>query len=149
MFTDFILASLHHIFAFGLMAVLATELVLLKPGISGAAISRLARIDGIYGALAAGVLVIGVCRLFWGLKGWEAYSGNVWFWHKMGVFALVGLLSLPPTLRFFKWRKAVAANPDFVAPEAEVRSARRFMHAEAGLFLLIPIFAAAMARYGA
>ncbi len=149
MFTDFILASLHHVLAFSMLAALAIELVTVKPGLAAPAVKRLAIIDGIYGGLATAVLIVGSCRVIWGLKGWDAYSGNVWFWHKMGVFAIIALLSLPPTLRFLKWRKAAAANPSFVAPDAEVKTVRRFMHAEAGLFLLIPVFAAAMARYGA
>jgi len=149
MFNDFLLASLHHVLAFSMMAVLVIELVTVKPGLSGAALKRLAIVDGLYGGLATAVLIVGICRVIWGLKGWDAYSGNVWFWHKMGVFVLVALLSFPPTLRFLKWRKATVADASFVAPEAEIRTVRRFMHAEAGLFLLIPIFAAAMARYGA
>jgi putative membrane protein len=149
MLTDFILASLHHVLVFSLMAVLAMEFMLVKPGISGPAIKRLAVIDGLFGALAVLVIMAGVCRVIWGLKGWEAYVHNVWFWHKMGTFVLVGLLSIMPTLRFLKWRKAAAADPSFVAPDADVRTVRKFLHAELALFLLIPIFAAAMARYGA
>lgn len=149
MLTDFILASLHHVAVFALLAVLVMEFVLVKPGISGPAIKRLAIIDGLFGALSVIVVAVGVSRVIWGLKGWEAYAHNVWFWHKMAVFVLVGLLSIIPTLRFLKWRKAAANNPSFVAPDSDVRTVRKFLHAELGLFLLIPIFAAAMARYGA
>jgi putative membrane protein len=148
MMTDFVLASLHHVLIFLLMAALAAELVMVRPGIAGATVARIARIDGMYGAISVAVLAVGVCRVVWGAKGWEAYSGNVWFWHKMGAFVLVGLLSIAPTLRFLSWRRQAAAAPSYVVPDAEVRAARRFMHAEAGIFLLIPIFAAAMARYG-
>jgi putative membrane protein len=148
MMTDFVLASLHHVLIFALMAALAAELVLVRPGLTAPLIARISRIDGAYGAISVAVLVIGVCRVIWGAKGWEAYSGNVWFWHKMAAFVVVGLLSIAPTVRFLRWRKAMAADPAFAVPESEVRSVRRFMHAEAGIFLLIPIFAAAMARYG-
>lgn len=149
MMTDFVLASLHHVLIFLLMAALAAELVLVRPGLAGASLSRLARIDGAYGALSLAVLAVGVCRVVWGIKGWEAYSGNVWFWHKMAAFLIVGLLSIAPTIRFARWRRQAAANPSFAVGDAEVKAVRRFMHAEAAIFLLIPIFAAAMARYGA
>ena len=148
MMTDFVLASLHHALIFLLMAALAAELVLVRPGLAGVSLGRLARIDGAYGALSLAVLAVGVCRVVWGAKGWEAYSGNVWFWHKMAAFLIVGLLSIGPTMRFLRWRKQAAANPSYAVADAEVKAARRFIHAEAGIFLLIPIFAAAMARYG-
>lgn len=149
MMTDFVLASLHHVLIFLLMAALAAELVLVRPGLTGGSLGRLARIDGAYGALSLAVLAIGVCRVIWGIKGWEAYSGNVWFWHKMAAFLIVGLLSIAPTIRFARWRRQAAASPSFAVSDAEVKAVRRFMHAEAAIFLLIPIFAAAMARYGA
>ncbi len=148
MLTDFVLASFHHVLIFALMAALAAELVLVRPGMSEPLISRIARIDQAFGALSVAVIVVGVCRVVWGLKGWEAYSGNVWFWHKMAAFLVVGLLSILPTIRFLRWRKAAATDADYVVGDLEVRTVRRFMHAEAGIFLLIPIFAAAMARYG-
>ena len=148
MMTDFVLASLHHVLIFALMAALAAELVLVRPGLTAPLISRISRIDGAYGALSVLVIVVGVCRVVWGAKGWDAYSGNVWFWHKMAAFLIVGLLSLLPTIRFGRWRKAAASNPEFAVSDGEVKYVRRFMHAEAGIFLLIPIFAAAMARYG-
>lgn len=148
MMTDFLLASAHHVLIFLLMAVLAAELVMVRPGLSGSALSRVARIDGAYGAIAVAVFAVGVARVVWGAKGWEAYSGNVWFWHKMAAFVIVGLLSIPPTVRLLRWRKQAAADPRHVVPDAEIRGVRRFLHAEAAIFLLIPIFAAAMARYG-
>jgi len=148
MMTDFVLASLHHVLIFALMAALAAELVLVRPDLTAPLIARISRIDGAYGAISLAVFVIGGCRVVWGVKGWEAYSGNVWFWHKMAAFVIVGLLSIMPTVRFVRWRKAAASDPTFAVPDSEVKYVRRFMHAEAGIFLLIPIFAAAMARYG-
>lgn len=149
MMVDFLLACLHHVLIFLLMAVLAAELLMVRPGMTGSLIARVARIDGLYGALSLAVLAVGVCRVVWGAKGWEAYAGNVWFWHKMAAFVIVGLLSIAPTVRFVRWRRQSAAATSYVVPDAEIRAVRRFIHAEAGIFLLIPIFAAAMARYGA
>jgi len=148
MMTDFVLASLHHVLIFLLLAVLAAELVIVRPGLGGAVLGRLARIDSLYGALSAAIIAVGVARVYWGAKGWEAYAGNVWFWHKMAAFLIVGLLSIAPTIRFQRWLRASSGDPAYVVPAGELRVVRRFMHAEAGIFLLIPIFAAAMARYG-
>lgn len=149
MFLDFVLASLHHLLIFAILAILAAELVLVRPGISGATLARIARIDGAYGALSVAVIAVGICRVIWGAKGWEAYVYNVWFWHKMGAFLIVGLLSIAPTMRFVRWRRGMAADAAYAIPEVDIRTVRRYMHAEAFIFLLIPIFAAAMARgYG-
>jgi putative membrane protein len=62
----------------------------------------------------------------------------------MTSFAAIGLLSVPPTMQFIRWRKSgVAPDP------AAVKSVRRYLHAELGLFVLLLVFAAAMARgYG-
>ena len=69
---------------------------------------------------------------------------NAFFWAKMASFAAIGLLSVPPTMAFIRWRKSGAA-PD----EAAIKSARRYLHTELALFVLLLIFAAAMARgYG-
>ena len=91
------------------------------------------------------MLVVGVIRVIFSGPGWEYYAGNWAFWAKMLAFLGVGLLSIPPTLALVRWRKAGTAP---VA--AEVNSARRFLYLEAGLLVLVPILAAAMARgYGA
>lgn len=149
MVADFILASLHHVLAFTLLAILATEFVLVRPGLRTETLLRVVRLDAVYGAISVAVIAIGVARVIWGIKGWEAYVYNVWFWHKMGAFLIVGLISIAPTIRFMRWRRMAAADPGYAAPDAEIRTVRRLIHAEAGIFLLIPVFAAAMARYGA
>jgi putative membrane protein len=62
----------------------------------------------------------------------------------------MGLLSFPPTRRIGAWRKAAIADAGFAPPTDEIMTVRRFMHWEAVVFILIPIFAALMARgYGA
>ncbi|KAB0681186.1 DUF2214 family protein [Aureimonas leprariae] len=146
MLLDFVLASLHHLCVFALFGVFLVELALLRPGIAGPNLTKLARYDAVYGGLAVAVIVVGIARVVFGLKGWDYYAANHSFWGKMLAFAVVGALSVPPSLRFARWRKALAADPAFAPPDAEVRSAKRIMHAEALFFALIPIFAAAMAR---
>ena len=46
MTTDLILAILHHILILGIAAIIAVELALVRPGLDGATVGRLARIDG-------------------------------------------------------------------------------------------------------
>ena len=139
-------AIAHHLLAFSLAAVLSAELASVRPEMDGAQLRRVVGLDRVYGALAALILVVGLCRVFFGDKGAQFYFANPMFWAKMGAFAVVGLLSIWPTLQVVKWRRALAVNAAFKPDHAEVRTARKYMHAEALVFLLIPVFAALMAR---
>jgi putative membrane protein len=143
---DLILASAHHVAVFALVALFAAEFALLRPGLSGARIAQLARIDAAYGAVAGLVIVVGIIRVIFGAIGWEYYVGNQFFWAKMAAFVVMGLLTIPPTMAFRRWAKAGAGVVDYAAPGAEIAANRRFLHLQAGVLLLIPIFAAAMAR---
>lgn len=147
--TDLILAIAHHLLVFSLAAIIAAELATVRTGMSGASLRRLGTVDLFYGAIAGGVLVVGFLRVFFGAKGPTAYLPNPVFWAKIGVFALVGLLSVPPTLRILRWGRQARIDPAFSPPEIDVRHVRRFLIAEAALFSLIPALAAVMARgYG-
>lgn len=142
---DLTLAILHHLAVFLLAGMLAAELVLIRPGLGGRSLVVLGRIDGLYGALAGLVVVIGAGRVLFGLKGWEYYVHYWAFWAKMAAFAGVGLLSLPPTARILRWRKqAVAA--DYGVPNDEIAAMRRFLKGEAVVLALVVTFAAVMAR---
>lgn len=141
---DLGLAIAHHLAVFSLIAIFAAEFALLRPGIEGKHLLQLGKIDGAYGAMAALVIVIGIIRVVFGDAGWEYYVGNWAFWLKMAAFLGVGLLSLPPTLALIRWRRSAAAPS-----ETDVNSARRYLWLQAALYLLIPTFAATMARgYG-
>ena len=141
---DLGLAIAHHLLVFSLFGVLAAELITVRTGIDAAGVARIAKVDLWYGVLAGAILAVGFARASLAAKGWAYYQHNGFFWAKIGVFALIGLLSLPPTLTYLRWRRAGTA-PD----EAAVGRVRAFLWAEALLFLLLPAFAAAMARgYG-
>lgn len=142
MLTDFILASAHHLLVFGLVAVFAAESALIRPGLSGAALARVGRLDGVYGMLALAVIVVGVSRVVFGLKGWDYYAGNHAFWGKMAAFVAIGLLSIGPTVAILRWRR----SPDKPVSDAEIARVRRYIKAQALLFGLLLVFAAAMAR---
>ncbi len=144
--TDLLLAIAHHLLVFSLAAILAVELATIRPGLGGAALRRLGIVDLHYGLIAALILIVGFARVYMGVKGPEAYLGAWTFWAKVGAFALVGLLSAPPTLRILQWRKRARAEPGFALGTAEVQAVRPFLIAELAVFALIPVFAAMMAR---
>lgn len=138
---DLILAIGHHLLVFALFGVLFAELMIVRRGMDGAAVVRIAAVDLWYGILAGLIIIVGFSRAVFAAKGWVYYQHNAFFWAKIGVFAVIGLLSVPPTLRLIAWRKAGGAPSD----EA-VAGVRRFLWAEVALFALLPAFAAAMAR---
>jgi putative membrane protein len=146
---DLVLAILHHLLVFSLAGIIAAEFVLIRNELSASTLSRLARVDRHYGIVALLVIVVGAGRVFWGLKGWEFYVYNWVFWAKMAAFAGVGLLSIVPTVRFVSWNRQMTGDPGYRVPEAEYASVERHVRLEAIVFLMIPVFAAAMARgYG-
>jgi putative membrane protein len=146
---DLVLAIVHHLLAFSLAAVIAVEAVLVGRQPSHDALKLLAGVDRVFGILALLIIIIGVGRVVFGLKGWQFYVDNPVFWAKMAAFLIVGLLSILPTMRFLQWSGAASADPAYKVPMAELVSVRRFIRWEIVFFALIPIFAAAMARgYG-
>lgn len=141
---DLTLAIAHHVLIFALFGVLVVELVMVRKGMDEAALTRVAAVDLWYGILAALILAVGFSRAVFAAKGWAYYSHNVFFWAKIATFLLIGLLSAPPTIFFIKTRRAGAVPTD-----KEVSRIRMYLHLEAVLFLVLPGFAAAMARgYG-
>ena len=139
---DLLLAIAHHVLAFAIAALIAAELALSRPGLTKADLPMLGRVDAAYGACAGLIILVGIGRVLFGLKGWEFYVYNPAFWLKMAAFATVGLLSIAPTRTILRWRRAGVAQ----LQELDIIGVRRWLKLEAGVFVLILIFAAAMAR---
>ena len=144
--TDLLLACLHHLVVFTLVTLPVAELVLMRGHAGALRVNHLARIDALYGLLAVAILVIGFGRVFHGAKGAEFFLRNPVFWTKIAFFALAGLVSVVPTVRVLRWKKAVLRDPAFVVPEADLARTRRWLALELALFVPIPLLAAAMAR---
>ena len=148
MLKDFLLASSHHLLAFGLVAMLVTQSVLLSRPLDAAGLRRLAGVDRGVGLVATALLVVGLLRVFQGIKGSDFYLHNPWFHLKFGAFVLAAALSVLPTIRFIRWRRALKADAAYAPPPAEVAAARRFVRIELALIAVILVAAAGMARYG-
>jgi putative membrane protein len=143
---DLLFAIAHHVLIFALAGVLAFEIGAVRPGMTDRDILRVARVDIWYGILAGAILVVGFSRAHFAAKGWDYYSANLFFWAKIATFALVGLLSIVPTIAIIRWRRALTANEASLPNIQDIAAVRRFLWAEAALFALIVSFAAAMAR---
>lgn len=145
---DLILAIAHHLLVFGFAVMIAVGMTRLRPGLAGPDLVRLAKLDAGYGATAGLIVAVGILRVIYGVKGAAYYLPNPWFWGKMATFAVMGLISIRPTLAFLKWRKAQAADPGFSPSDADVATIRRYMVWQLGLLMLVAALAATMARLG-
>jgi putative membrane protein len=146
MWTDAILAYLHFAAIFSLIWFLAKEWTLLRAGFSNIGVENLARADAGFGISAGLVLVTGALRAVFGAKGWAFYAHNPAFHVKIGLFVVVGLISIAPTLQFLRWRKALRNNAAFRVRETDWASARRLVLIELHLVALIPFAAVLMSR---
>jgi putative membrane protein len=141
-------AFLHHLAAFTLVAALAVEFVLIRQELTLATARRLIAVDGIFGASAGVLLVVGLLRVFYFEKGYLYYASSHAFWGKLGLFIVVGLISIVPTVEFLRWRKPVQAGKMPPVTEQKLGTLRRIIHWELAGIVLILLFAAMMARGG-
>jgi putative membrane protein len=144
--TDAALAWLHFVLAFLMVGALVAELFILRLPMDAKVVRLVTRVDLIYGVSAGLLVVAGISRVIWGIKGWSYYHGQPFFWAKMATFALIGLISILPTITFLRWKKAIGANGGTTVPEAEVRRIRRYVMGETHLIALVLAFAVLMAR---
>jgi putative membrane protein len=143
---DAILQFLHISAILALVVFITSEAAICRPEWMNADIvNRLVTVDRIYGIAAMAVLVTGFIRIYWGTKGAAWYWGN-WLLHlKLTAFVVVALISIAPTLRFLRWRRAVRA--DGTLPSAdEVRRTRKLVMLQAHIIPFIPLAAVFLAR---
>ena len=143
---DIGLAYLHHLAVFAIVGLLFAEFVLIRPGLNGQQLTRLARLDAAYGISAILVILAGIARVFLGSTGSAYYLSNHVFWTKMLLIVILGLLSIQPTLSIIRWRRASGSDANYLVSDADIKKARRFLHIELFVLFLIPLAAAAMAR---
>src|SRR5437867_2585480 len=146
MWLDALLAYLHYIAIIGVGAHLALEFALLRRDLRPDLLPRLTRIDIAYAGAAVAALLTGGLRLAYGAKGFAFYSANPVLYAKVGLFLVVGLISISPTVSFIRWAKQGKGNAAFVPPSAEVSRVKRLVAMELGLFALLPLLATMLAR---
>ncbi|MGH8629648.1 MAG: DUF2214 family protein [Burkholderiales bacterium] len=142
---EVIVAYVHFAAVIALGGLLGCELLLLWSGVGAREAKQIALLDLGYLLAAILVLVSGLLRLIWFGKAPAFYLHNPVFWIKLALFVAVGLISIPPTRRFLRWRRAALSAGSAPQPE-EVAFARRYVAAELGLLALIPLTAVLAAR---
>ena len=139
-------AFLHHVSAFTLFAALVVEFVLIRSVLTVDSARKIVRTDMILGISAGVLLVVGLARVFYFEKG-ATYYFHTWTFHaKLGLFILLALVSIIPTLEFLRWRSAVKAGQVPTVSAGKMKSIRSIIHYEMVGVVLIILFAALMAK---
>ncbi|HEY8049883.1 MAG TPA: DUF2214 family protein [Ramlibacter sp.] len=143
-----ILAFLHFSAILALVVFISSEAALCRSEwLNAKVVERLPVVDRIYGIAAGAVLLTGIARTWWGIKG------TGWYWHqpllhlKLALFVAVALMSIKPTLMFIRWRRELRAS-GALPPEGDVRTARKWVMIQAHVIAVIPLAAVFLARGG-
>ena len=139
-------AYLHFLGMMTLTATLVAEHVTLQPQMTRLHLQRLARTDLFYGIAAGLVFLTGLLRFAYFGKGIHFYLGNPLFYVKVGMFLLVALISIYPTVQFLSWRKMLKQDQMPAVDTPRVTRLRSVIRLELGLLLVIPLLAVLMAR---
>ena len=147
MVTTAVMAFLHHLMAFTLVACVVYEFIAYRKGLSIEEVRRIQRADLLYGISAGLLLIVGVLRVLYFEKGPAYYTNNPFFWLKMNAFLITGLLSIDPTIRYLRWNKAVKENRLPEISDKEFRRTRIILTLEV-IGLAVVMFGAAMMARG-
>jgi putative membrane protein len=140
-----IVAWIHYVAIMLLIASLLGEHLLLKPDMSAAEAGTVQRLDIVYGGSATLVLITGIIRMFLE-KGAAYYMHQVAFHILFGIFVVVGLLSIYPTVIFLRWRADTRAGHGQQLAQDQFSKLQMIVRTEMTLLLLAPFFATWMAH---
>jgi putative membrane protein len=141
-----LLAYAHLLAVLTLVVFISSEAALCRAEwMNATVVRRLGRVDLIYGIAAGLVLLTGIARTWWGIKGTPWYWSNGLLHLKLGLFLVVALMSIKPTLMFRRWRRQLQDSGS-LPDEVQVRTARRWVMVQAHLIALIPLAAVFLAR---
>lgn len=144
MLSHIVLPWLHYLAILMMAGAAVAELYLLKLKPADEIVQLLARVDRFYGITAGAVFITGLLRVWHGGKGPDYYWNNGAFHGVILLFIVATLVSLAPTLRFMRWKKALATGvlPD----ETAVRKTRVLVHVQLMLVALMALLITMVAR---
>jgi putative membrane protein len=146
MYSSALMAFLHHLAAFTVVAALVTEVALFKPPLTVGQARRLQRVDQLFGASATLLLIIGLLRVAYFEKGAGYYFSNPFFLTKFTLFIVAALISIYPTVLFISWNKALRQGEVPVITDQALKRARLCLMLEMTAIVGILFCAPFMAR---
>jgi putative membrane protein len=140
-----IAAWIHYVGVMLMIASLLGEHLMLKQVPSAAEARAIQRLDIIYGGSATVILVTGIMRMYLE-KGTTYYLQSGPFHALLGVFVLVALLSIYPTVTLLRWRADARAGRGPELAPGRFKAFQIILRAELALVLIAPLFATWMAH---
>ena len=140
-----VVAWIHYIGIMLLLASLLGEHLVLTQEMAMSEARTLQRLDIIYGGSALLVLVTGIMRMYLE-KGTTYYLHNGAFHALIGLFVVVALISIFPTVVFLRWRADTRAGRGQQLAPRQFKRLQMIVRSEMALLLLAPLFATWMAH---
>ena len=136
-----VFASLHLVAVLAVVVFLTSVTALCRAELmSAAVVRRVARMDTIYWCAVLALLVTGVVRVVWGIKGMEWYVSSPLFHWKMMLFVLMVALSVWPSMGIRKWKQALNASGTLPAAES-VQAVRKWLMVASHIIPVIAVIA--------
>ena len=140
------IAYIHYLSFMLCFGALVFERISLKVDLSRKEAISMVVADIIYGIAGITLLVSGIYRVIKFGQGSEFYTENPIFWTKIIVFALVGSLSLYPTITYVLWAIPLSKGTLPKVTDNLVSRLRLIINIELVGFASIPFLATLMAR---
>jgi putative membrane protein len=146
MIAEVLLAYAHLAAILGWVVFVTSQAALARSEwLNGAVVERLLRVDRILWICWAAVLLTGLARLAWGVKGGSWYWSQPLLHTKLTLLLLLGAAAWPNTRAYTRWLAHWRRSGSLPEP-AEVARVRRRVMLIAHVMLLIPLLAVALAR---
>ena len=141
-----LIAYIHYLSFMLCFGALVFERISLKSNPSREEAISMVIADVVYGIAGVALLISGIYRVIKFGQGSEFYTHNPIFWTKIVIFALVGSLSLYPTITYILWAIPLSKGKLPKVSTNLVARLRLIINIELFGFSLIPFFATLMAR---
>ncbi len=139
-------AYIHYLSFMVCFGALIFERISLRPNPSRQEAVSMVVADIVYGIAGVALLISGIYRVIKFGQGSEFYTQNPIFWTKIIVFALVGSLSLYPTITYVLWAIPLSKGELPSVTDNLVSRFRVIINIELIGFASIPLLATLMAR---
>jgi len=139
-------AYIHYLSFMVCFGALIYERISLKSNLNRKEAISMVVADIIYGIAGIALLVSGIYRVIKFGQGAEFYTQNPIFWAKIITFALIGSLSLYPTITYILWAIPLSKGALPEITDNLVSRLRIIINIEIVGFPSIPFFATLMAR---
>ena len=139
-------AYIHYLSFMICFGALLYERISLKANLNKQEAISMVVADIIYGIAGIALLISGIYRVTKFGQGYDFYTQNPIFWTKIIVFALVGSLSLYPTITYVLWAIPLSKGNLPRITQSLVSRLRLIVNVELVGFASIPFLATLMAR---